>query len=143
MKVVFTAGFFDPIHRGHIYHLKAARSLGDKLVVLVHRDECCIRKKGYFYMPLEDRRVILESLRFVDEVIVCPEDCNLTVERVLERLRPNIYARGGDRTAENMPQAEVEACERLNIEIVYGVGGGKVQSSSLITENFLKRRGLR
>jgi len=139
LRIVLTGGFFDPPHRGHINLFKEAKTLGDKLIVLVHRDECCVKKKGYCFMPLEDRRAILESIRYVDEVLVCPENCNLTMEPILESIRPDVYAKGGDRTPENMPRGEVETCRRLGIKIVYGVGGGKVQSSSWIIEKSLDR----
>jgi len=139
LRVVLTGGFFDPPHRGHINLFKEAKTLGDKLIVLVHRDECCVKKKGYCFMPLEDRRALLESIKYVDEVLVCPENCNLTMEPILESIRPDVYAKGGDRTPENMPRGEVETCRRLGIKIVYGVGGGKVQSSSWIIEKSLDR----
>lgn len=139
MLVVLTGGFFDPPHRGHVNLFREAKMLGDKLIVVVHRDLCCIRKKGYCFMPLEDRKAILESIRYVDEVIICPENCNLTMEGILEAVKPNIYAKGGDRTPDNMPKSEIEACERLGIRVVYGIGGGKVQSSSWIVKNSLGR----
>lgn len=66
---MFTSGFFDPIHRGHVRLLKDARLLGDRLVVGVHRDECCVRKKGFCFMPLEDRLEVLKAMKCVDEVI--------------------------------------------------------------------------
>ncbi|MEM2092989.1 MAG: adenylyltransferase/cytidyltransferase family protein [Candidatus Bathyarchaeia archaeon] len=137
MRVVLTGGFFDPPHRGHISLFREAKALGDRLVVLVHRDECCNKKKGYCFMPLEDRKAILESIKYIDEVIVCPENCNLTMEPIIEMVKPNIYAKGGDRTPENMPEGEVETCRRLGVEIVYGVGGGKIQSSSWIIQKSL------
>lgn len=137
-KTVLASGFFDPPHRGHVEHLKAARQLGDKLIVHIHRDECCIKKKGYCFMPLDDRKAIIENLKFVDEVVVCDEDCDLTVAKTLEKLRPSIFAKGGDRTIQNLPRSEVETCEKLGIKIVTGVGGGKVQSSSWIIENLKK-----
>ena len=138
MVVVFTSGFFDPIHRGHIALFREAKKLGDRLIVHTHRDECCARKKGYLFMPLDDRLEILQSIKYIDEVIVCEPGCDLTVAGVLERLRPDIFAKGGDRTLENLPKSEVDVCGRLGIKIVFNVGGGKAQSSSWIVENFLK-----
>ena len=144
-KVVFTVGFWDPLHRGHIAHFREAKKLGDKLVVMVHRNECCIKKKGYCFMPLEDRIAILKSIKYIDEVIVCPPDCNLTCEKVLRALKPDIFAKGGDRTPENMPACELEVCKELGIEIKYGVGGSKVQSSSWLVrdvlENLMAKKG--
>jgi len=109
-------------------------------VVSVHRDECCVKKKGYCFMPLEDRLAVIEAVRFVDEVIVCGESCDLTTCEALQTVKPHIFAKGGDRTPDNMPKSEVELCEKLGIKIVYGVGGGKVQSSSWLVKNFEKAK---
>jgi D-beta-D-heptose 7-phosphate kinase/D-beta-D-heptose 1-phosphate adenosyltransferase len=109
-------------------------------VVSIHRDECCVKKKGYCFMPLEDRLAIIEALRFVDEVIVCGSSCDLTTCEALQTVKPQIFAKGGDRTPDNMPKSEVELCEKLGTKIVYGVGGGKVQSSSWLVENFEKAK---
>ena len=78
---MFTSGFFDPIHRGHIALFKEAKKLGDRLIVHTHRDECCIRKKGCVFMPLADRVEILRSIKYID-VVVCQPDCDLTVAGV-------------------------------------------------------------
>ncbi|MBC7130619.1 adenylyltransferase/cytidyltransferase family protein [Candidatus Bathyarchaeota archaeon] len=137
-RKVLVSGFFDPPHRGHIAYLKAARELGDSLVVLIHRDECCVKKKGYCFMPLEDRAAVIGALRYVDEVIICESDCDLTTCHALKKVRPAIFAKGGDRTPSNMPPTEVDLCRNLGIQIVYGVGGSKVQSSSWIVENCRK-----
>jgi cytidyltransferase-like protein len=136
--VVLASGFFDPPHRGHIAYLREAKKLGDWLVVSIHRDECCVKKKGYCFMPLEDRRAVIEAIKYVDEVVVCGENCDLTTCEALQTVKPNIFAKGGDRTPDNMPKSEVELCEKLGIKIVYGVGGGKAQSSSWLIENFEK-----
>ena len=109
-------------------------------MVSIHRDECCVKKKGYCFMPLEDRLAIIEALRFVDEVIVCGSSCDLTTCEALQTVKPQIFAKGGDRTPDNMPKSEVELCEKLGTKIVYGVGGGKVQSSSWLVKNFEKAK---
>ena len=89
-------------------------------------------------MSLEDRIALIEAVRYVDEVIVCGLSCDLTTCDVLRSVKPEMFAKGGDRTPENMPHSEVELCEKLGIKIVYGVGGGKVQSSSWIVKNCKK-----
>jgi cytidyltransferase-like protein len=137
--VVLASGFFDPPHRGHIAYLREAKKLGDWLVVTIHRDECCVKKKGYCFMPLEDRIAVIEAIKYVDEVVVCSESCDLTTCDILRSVKPKIFAKGGDRTPENMPRSEVELCKRLGTKIVYGVGGGKVQSSSLLVKNCKKK----
>lgn len=138
-RKVLVSGFFDPPHRGHIAYLKEAKKLGEKLVVLVHRDECCVKKKGYCFMPLEDRVAVVESIRYVDEVVICEPNCDLTTCDALLKVRPDVFAKGGDRTPDNMPKCELELCEKLGIDIVYGVGGQKIQSSSWLVENCKKR----
>lgn len=138
VKKILVSGFFDPPHRGHIAYLKAAKELGGDLIVLIHRDECCVKKKGYCFMPLEDRVAVISAIRYVDQVIVCEPDCDLTSCSALEKVRPNIFAKGGDRSPDNMPPAEIELCKKFGIEIVYGVGGGKIQSSSWLVENYKK-----
>jgi len=141
MVVVFASGFFDPIHRGHIYYLRDAKKLGDFLIVHIHRDECCVKKKGYVFMPLEDRVEVLKAIRYVDAVIICGRDCDMTVAKALEKIKPDIFAKGGDRKPENMPKKEIEVCNRLGIKIVYGVGGRKVQSSSKLVKQAIARIG--
>lgn len=130
---VVVSGFFDPIHIGHIEHLREAKSLGEKLIVILARDDQCVMKKGYYFMPFETRKAILESLRFVDEVVQSIDQDTLCV-KTLEMLKPDIFAKGGDRTPDNMPEAELETCRRLNIKIVYNVGGKKRDSSSSLIE---------
>jgi cytidyltransferase-like protein len=139
-SIVLASGFFNPPHRGHVAYLREAKKLGDWLVVSIHRDECCVKKRGYCFMPLEDRLAIIEAMRFVDEVIVCGEACDLTACEALQTVKPNIFAKGGDRTSDNMPKSEIDLCRKLGIKIVYGVGGGKIQSSSWLVKNFEKTK---
>lgn len=132
MRVVVTSGGFDPIHIGHVRLLKESKKLGDKLIVILNTDEFLMRKKNFTFMPFDERKEILEELQCVDEVVACIDD-DQTVCKTLEMLKPHIFAKGGDRTLENIPEKEV--CERLGIEMVFGVGGGKIQSSSWLTKN--------
>lgn len=129
MTTVAAAGAFDPLHGGHVAHLRAARRLGDRLVVILNPDSDLLLKKNYCFMPYEERKAILEELRCVDEVIPAI-DGDGTVAETLRALRPDIFAKGGDRTPDRMPQSELDVCRELGITIVYGVGGEKVQSSS-------------
>jgi len=127
-KIIAVGGGFDPLHIGHIRHLQEARKLGTWLVVLVSNDEDMIRKKGYCFMPLEERMEILRELRCVDEVWET-WDKDGTQAETLRAICPDVYAKGGDRTPDNMPVNEIEACAEIGCEIVYGVGE-KIQSSS-------------
>lgn len=127
--LVAVAGGFDPVHLGHILHLREARAIGDRLVVLLNPDSDMTRKKGWAFMPFYERRQILLELRCVDEVVEM-EDLDGTCARTLARVKPHIFAKGGDRVQANMPQNELDVCRELGIRIVYGIGGGKIQSSS-------------
>ena len=130
-KTVVVSGGFDPLHIGHIRYFNEARKLGDELVVILNSDNFLIEKKGYVFMPWSERREIIANLRSVDWVVDCI-DKDQTVIKTLELLKPAIFAKGGDRMRENIP--EVAVCERLGIKMVFGVGGKKVQSSSQLAE---------
>ena len=130
MKVIATGGGFDPIHEGHIELFREARQLGDKLVVMLNSDKQLIKKKGKtFYSSEEERKKILESIKYVDEVIIDPGH-DITCEEALKLIKPDVLAKGGDRKENSMPEIELTVCRELGIEIVYGVGGDKIQSSS-------------
>lgn len=129
--LIVASGFFDPLHIGHIEYLKLAKALGDKLIVILNNDEQAQLKKGKVFMPLAERKIILESLSIVDEVFISI-DKDKTVCKSLEYLKPNIFAKGGDRKIDNIPEAEI--CKKLGIKIVDGLGE-KIQSSSNLIKN--------
>jgi D-beta-D-heptose 7-phosphate kinase/D-beta-D-heptose 1-phosphate adenosyltransferase len=100
-KVVFTNGCFDIIHRGHIDYLKKSRALGSKLIVGLNSDASVRRLKG-LARPLtnqQDRKAVLESLSFVDEVIIFDED---TPYELIKQIRPDIITKGGDYNEESV-----------------------------------------
>jgi cytidyltransferase-like protein len=136
--VVAVSGGFDPIHVGHIRMLEEAKKLGTELVVILNNDNWLKSKKGYVFMPQEERRELLLSIRTVDRVVLSehkPADEDRSVCRDLLRIKPNVFANGGDRTQDNIP--EVAVCNEMNCSLVFGVGrGGKVQSSSWLLEKF-------
>lgn len=116
------------MHVGHVRMIQAAAKLGTRLVVIANGDEFLVRKKGYAFMPVEERVEILRALRDVDEVVVAV-DKDQTVCETLRLVRPDVFANGGDRRATgDIPEAAV--CRELGIEMIFNVGGGKVQSSS-------------
>ena len=127
---VAVCGGFDPIHVGHLKHFKEAKALGDVLVVILNSDSWLKRKKGYVFMGFEERKEIIESIRYVDKVIPYVEDDTGSVARTLEQLKPDVFAKGGDRSLETLPQSEVDICKKLGIKLITGVGGEKIQSSS-------------
>ena len=126
MKVVAVSGYFDPIHVGHLEYLKMAKSLGDKLVVIINSDYQAGLKKGKSFMPEEDRLEIVQALRCVDEVFLSI-DKDKSVCKSLEHLKPDIFANGGDRSLEEIPETAV--MKKHNIEMVDGLGE-KIRSSS-------------
>ena len=95
MKLVFTNGCFDIIHRGHIELLKYAKSCGDKLVVGLNSDNSVKRLKGETrpIQSQEDRKAILEAIRWVDEVVIFNE---MTPINLIKSLTPDIIVKGGD-----------------------------------------------
>ncbi|OGO20808.1 MAG: hypothetical protein A2144_03385 [Chloroflexi bacterium RBG_16_50_9] len=133
MITVAVSGGFDPVHVGHIRSMKEAKKIGDKLMVILTRDDQLIQKKGYYFMPYEERKEILESIAGVDRVV--PNiDAGITSNGSLEYYRPDVFAKGGDRTEDKMPEVEKMICAKIGCEIVYGVGGDKIQSSSSLVK---------
>lgn len=129
-KSVVTSGGADPIHPGHLSNLHDASKLGDLLIVLVNGDEFLKKKKGKAFMPLKVRCQIVSRIAGVDIVVPFePSDPNDTsVCEALEIIHPDIFAKGGDRNKNNIPEAEV--CASLGISIVDRVGDAKLWSSS-------------
>ena len=138
MKIVIVSGGFDPLHSGHIEYFKSAKELGEKLIVALNSDEWLIDKKGKFFMPFEERKAIVENLSCVDLVIDFADDELGSARNALikvKELYPDdniIFANGGDRNKENIPEMSVN-----DISFEFGVGGNnKKNSSSLILKNW-------
>jgi len=140
MKTVAISGGFDPIHKGHLYLFKEAKKLGDKLIVILNNDHWLKQKKSFIFMPQEDRKEILESIKYIDEVVLSfheknPKDMSVCSE--LEVLRPNVFANGGDRKHDNVP--EIQLCKEFGIETVFNIGGSKIESSSELVKKAAKK----
>ena len=137
-KVVLVTGGFDPLHSGHIAYFKAARELGDHLVVGVNSDEWLTRKKGRPFMSFEERCAIIKELTVVDRVIGF-NDSDDTANHAIFQLQSTtgsgtkiIFANGGDRTKSNIPEMQY-----TNVEFAFGVGGeNKANSSSWILDEW-------
>ncbi len=138
ITVVAVSGGFDPVHIGHIRLFKEARALGDKLVVILNNDNWLKKKKGYVFMPEQERKEILEAIHYVDEVVVTnhpPNPDDMSVCQELRQIKPDIFANGGDRKEDNVP--EVKVCREIGCRMEFNVGqGGKVQSSSWLVNKF-------
>lgn len=136
LRIVAVSGGFDPIHIGHVRMFKEARALGDRLVVILNNDHWLRKKKGFVFMPQDERLEIIQEFPFVDEVILTfhgEDDEDRSICRELTHLKPHVFANGGDRWEDDIPEAQV--CREHGIEMVFNVGhGGKVQSSSWLTD---------
>ena len=122
-SVVFTNGCFDLLHVGHIKYLKAARALGDALVVALNSDASVRRLKGPDRPLIEERQraELIAALESVDYVTLFDED---TPVELLSRLRPDVFVKGGDYTEETLPEAPVVRSYGGRVEIVALYGGG-------------------
>ncbi len=134
--VVAVSGGFDPIHIGHIRMFQEAKALGDELVVILNNDNWLRKKKGFVFMAADERAEIIRAIAGVDRVVITAhikDTDDMSVCAALTKLRPDIFANGGDRWAKNIP--EVAVCNELEIKAVFNIGyGGKVQSSSELVE---------
>lgn len=133
--IVAASGYFDPIHIGHIEYLREAKKLGDKLIVIINNDKQAILKKGYEFMPFKERIEIVKALKSVDDVFLSIDE-DATVCKSLEKLKPDIFAKGGDRFSYEIPEAEI--CKEVGIKIVHGLGK-KIQASSDLVEKGKKK----
>ena len=129
MKKVCISGYFDPLHIGHLEYINKAKELGDYLVVIVNNNSQCILKKGKFFMDEKDRVEIVKNLKSVDEVFLSI-DKDKTVSKSLEKLKPSVFANGGDRKNYEIPESKI--CNLYGIKIIDGLGD-KIRSSSDLT----------
>ena len=130
-KRIAVSGGFDPVHVGHVRMIQAAAQFGD-VIIICNSDAWLKRKKGYSFMPFKERAEILRALKGVKDVIAADDDDGSVCE-TLKVLQPDIFANGGDRFNTNTP--ETQTCKKYDIEMMWGVGGGKVQSSSDLVFN--------
>jgi D-beta-D-heptose 7-phosphate kinase/D-beta-D-heptose 1-phosphate adenosyltransferase len=137
MKIILVTGGFDPLHSGHIEYFKAAKQLGNLLVVGINSDAWLARKKGRAFMPAVERKTIIENIYQVHKVIEFEDSDGSAIDAIkqVKELFPRdqiIFANGGDRTKDNIPEMVFE-----DVEFVFGVGGtNKANSSSWILEEW-------
>ena len=137
--IVLVTGGFDPLHSGHIAYFRAAKQLGDTLVVGVNSDAWLIRKKGRAFMPWLERMNIVKNIKDVDSVLEFNDDDGSAKQaiKLARQTWPDhkiVFANGGDRTDSNIPEMEFED---RNLEFAFGVGGfNKANSSSWILEEW-------
>ena len=133
-KIVAVSGGFDPVHKGHVAMIEEATQYG-RVHVYLNSDEWLMRKKGYVFMPWEDRAAILMALKGVDLVIPVIDKGD-TVCETIRKFKPDIFCNGGDRFPENTP--ELVVCCDMGIQVKFNVGGGKIESSSELVKRVNK-----
>jgi D-beta-D-heptose 7-phosphate kinase/D-beta-D-heptose 1-phosphate adenosyltransferase len=139
-RVVLVTGGFDPLHSGHIEYFKAARKLGDKLIVGANSDEWLTRKKGRPFMPLKERMSIIKELSCVDQVIAFDDSDDSACSAIFQTMSTNtgtiVFANGGDRTNTTTPEYTTYG-DHPQVEFAFGVGGeNKANSSSWILDEW-------
>ena len=154
-NVIIVSGGFDPVHKGHIRMFREAANLGANVIVGLNSDEWLTRKKGKPFMKFYERKEILEGIKYISSVVSF-DDSDDTACSLLHQVRTTYnggmfnhnyegnnptgrndyeiyFANGGDRTTDNVP--EMDTCRELDITMLWGVGGGKIQSSSWLINN--------
>ena len=134
--VYCTSGGFDPVHIGHVRCFLETAAMAKKddgiFVIIANNDDFLIRKKGKPFMPQEERLEILSSIKGVDYVVLWGDDTQ-TSSGAIEMIKPNYFTKGGDRDSmAKIPESDI--CDKVGCQIIFGVGGGKVQSSSWLTK---------
>ena len=149
-SIIVLSGGFDPVHKGHLRMFREASNLGHQVIVGLNSDDWLSRKKDKPFMKFEERKEILEGFKYVNQVLAF-DDSDDTASSLIKQVRTiysgkgfnydyldsnptgetdyNLYfANGGDRTSDNVP--EMKVCDELGVEMIWGIGGGKIQSSS-------------
>ena len=150
-SVIILSGGFDPVHKGHLRMFREASNLGHQVIIGLNSDEWLTRKKGKPFMNFEERKEIIEGFKYVNQVLPfddTDDTANDLIKRVYDIYNSDSYehdysdaghmgmmdyykiyfANGGDRGKGNVP--EVGVCKELDVTMLWGVGGGKIQSSS-------------
>jgi len=139
--IIILSGGFDPVHKGHIRMFKAASNMAHKVIVGINSDAWLVRKKKYAFMNYAERAEIIFAFRYVDQVMQFSDTDGTALDLLarVQRLYPDCslaFGNGGDRTEDNTP--EKGFCRAYSIDMIWKLGGSKVQSSSnLITQNYI------
>jgi len=132
IPIYMTSGGFDPLHIGHLRCILETTDMADTdggyVIVVVNGDGFLERKKGGGFMPEDERAEIVSGLRGVDAVLIW-DDGTQNVIGAIDKVRPTYFTKGGDRAKpEDIPEWDI--CQEIECEVLFNVGGGKVQSSS-------------
>ena len=149
-SVIILSGGFDPVHKGHMRMFREAANLGHQVIVGLNSDDWLSRKKGKPFMEFYERKEILEGIKYISSVVKF-DDRDDTACSLIHQVRSTYnggmfnhdheynnptgrndyqiyFANGGDRTKGNTP--EMDTCRNLDVTMLWGIGGGKIQSSS-------------
>jgi len=144
-NMVVVSGGFDPIHSGHLHYINCAAALSPyaTLVAIVNGDGFLKRKKGMYALEQNERALIVDNLKAVDYTVIW-DDGTQYVDGLLRKIRPMIFAKGGDRNSDqDMPTEELQACREVGCEIVYGIGGAEKLNSSRFIIDWIKNETTR
>ena len=140
-KAVIVSGYFNPLHKGHLDLFKKAKSLGDKLWVIVNSDFQRELKGSTSFMDENERLIIIQSIKYVDYALIS-NDRDKTQCYTLQQFHDMFshkydlaFANGGDQNNDTISEREV--CEKLGIELLDGLGD-KIQSSSWLLNHSIK-----
>lgn len=141
-RVVAVSGYFNPLHVGHLEMIEMASKIGDELVVIVNNDKQVKLKGSVPFMSETDRLKIISALKYVDRAFLAI-DKDKTVCLSLAKLKPDVFANGGDRKSLN-DVPEYPICQELGIEMVDGLGEKIRASSKMIAKAAsLKKKNLK
>ena len=144
MRIGIVGGKYDLIHEGHCDSIVKAGALCDYLIIVTHRDDIVAKcsKKGFCAVPLKYRCQLLHGYlldRNIAGTVVVGIDEDGTMVKTLEKIKKSCqpldkitFYRGGDRTISNMNNDEIKICNKLGIEIEYGVGDLLNSSSKIM-----------
>ena len=136
-RKIMVSGGFDPPHIGHIRMFQDAAKWGD-VIVAINSDDWLMRKKGYVFMPWTERAEIIRELTSVEQVVSF-NDNDDTANQAIKVHRPDAFANGGDRKKKNTP--EMDLCDKLGIQMLWGIGGkDKPQSSSWLVDKLREKK---
>ena len=144
--ILLTSLGADPPHVGHIRLLldsaKISQDAGTLFIVLVNDDEFLMRKKGFVFMPLAERMEVIAAIRGVDYVAPWSSPTQF-VDEAIRLIKPKYFTKGGDRSSPaQIALCELQACNEVGCEILYGIGGSeKVQSSSELVRKYNRDAG--
>ena len=132
-KVIIVSGYFNPIHKGHLEYFNNAKSMSDKLFVIVNKDNQRKLKGSKDFQDENERMFIVSNIKAVDKVVLSI-DTDRTVCKTIESIAKEfgekfnlVFANGGDQNNDNCPEKDI--CSEYSVELIDGLGA-KIQSSS-------------